>query len=1036
MNKKKSLVQNIIVLTFLSFALLLTTFNSGFAQDQQVIDSLTKVISDVEKQCLVPCPNDTDRINAYLLWGEQIYLHQPDSAVSLWNAAVQIAENLLAINSITEVKHAPVVNYTNKCLAMLLNNIGYIYSTRGEIPRALEYYNKSLTIRKELGDKLGIAESLNNMGVIYDDQGYVIKALEYYNKSVSLYLEIGNKDGLAYSYNNLGATYYIQGDIPKALEYYHKSLNMQEELGNKQGMGLAINNIGIIYKNQGDIPKALEFFDKSLILKEEVGDKIGMAQTINNMAVIYRGQGDNIKALEYYQKSTNICEEIGNKTGMALSINNIGFIYKNQASEAKYKHDYAKSDSLIKIALEFFQKSLNIREGTGDKHGMAESLNAIGFLYKDEDNFYKALEYFQKSLNICEEIGDKKGISYTLFGLGVTSQKQNNIFKLNEYATRCLIISKDLGFQDRIESAVNLMKDLRIKQNNFESADSFAIEMIDINNKAILSNFATLSETGQEKYFKTVAINYMDFNSYALIRKLENPKIVDFVFNNTLKNKGLLLKSSTAMRNAVLNSEDTLLIDNYYKWVHIKKQIAKLCSKGKDTKELDEQANEYEKQLVKGSQLFSDFKKLQNITWQDVQKGLNQDEAAVEFVHFKYKNYESEDFNKFTDTTLYCVLIIKPESQHPEMLVLFNEKELGNILGKFEENNFSYISGIYGKNSEAKKELYNLIWKPMEEYLKDVKTVYLSPTGLLHKISFAALCKKQNVYLCDNIDIKVQSSTGKLASDSYRDLENSAFTNNMTTSLFGGINYNSDSTDTYPDNYRDMGWKYLEGTKTETEKIEKILKKGNIEVTYFANNTATEEEFKLIASNSNLLHIATHGFFYSDPEQISTEGENVIGDEDGEIIFRGENRGFGVQSFVKNNNPLMRSGLVFAGANDVWNREEQSEGEDGVLTAQEVAHIDMRKTNLVVMSACETGLGDIKGSEGVYGLQRAFKMAGVKYIIMSLWQVPDKETVEFMEMFYKKLLKTKDVRMSFNETQKEMRKKYDPYYWGAFVLVE
>ena len=96
----------------------------------------------------------------------------------------------------------------------------------------------------------------------------------------------------------------------------------------------------------------------------------------------------------------------------------------------------------------------------------------------------------------------------------------------------------------------------------------------------------------------------------------------------------------------------------------------------------------------------------------------------------------------------------------------------------------------------------------------------------------------------------------------------------------------------------------------------------------------------------------------------------------------------------------------------------------------------MRHNNLVVLSACETGLGDIRGSEGVYGLQRAFKMAGVKYIIMSLWQVPDKETVEFMEMFYKKLLKSKDVRRSFNETQKEMRKKYEPYYWGAFVLVE
>jgi CHAT domain-containing protein len=128
---------------------------------------------------------------------------------------------------------------------------------------------------------------------------------------------------------------------------------------------------------------------------------------------------------------------------------------------------------------------------------------------------------------------------------------------------------------------------------------------------------------------------------------------------------------------------------------------------------------------------------------------------------------------------------------------------------------------------------------------------------------------------------------------------------------------------------------------------------------------------------------------------------------------------------------------VFAGANDVWSKQAKNDSiDDGVLTAQEVSTIDMRKTDLVVMSACETGLGDIKGSEGVYGLQRAFKMAGVDFMIMSLWQVPDQETEEFMTTFYKKLIKQKDIKQAFAETQKEMRAKYDPYFWAAFVLIE
>jgi CHAT domain-containing protein len=190
-----------------------------------------------------------------------------------------------------------------------------------------------------------------------------------------------------------------------------------------------------------------------------------------------------------------------------------------------------------------------------------------------------------------------------------------------------------------------------------------------------------------------------------------------------------------------------------------------------------------------------------------------------------------------------------------------------------------------------------------------------------------------------------------------------------------------------------------------------------------------------LASNSNILHIATHGFFYPDPKDVVLESDTVEVVED--ITFRGGSRVFGVNSFVENNNPLMRSGLVFAGANDVWSKQNKTDSiDDGVLTAQEVANIDMRKTDLVVMSACETGLGDIKGSEGVYGLQRAFKMAGVDFMIMSLWQVPDKETEEFMTKFYKKLIKQNNIKQAFAETQKEMRKKYDPYFWAAFVLIE
>ena len=528
--------------------------------------------------------------------------------------------------------------------------------------------------------------------------------------------------------------------------------------------------------------------------------------------------------------------------------------------------------------------------------------------------------------------------------------------------------------------------------------------------------------------------NFDNFNSFALKTNKQFNSITTTVFDNTVRNKGILLKSSTAMRTAILSSKDTMLINKYNKWISLKKEIAKIYStpinkRQQDPKQLEGQATVLERDLVKSSEEFSAFSQTFKTNWQDVQKALEPNEVAIEFVHF---NYYDKDW---TDTTYYCALIVTPKSQYPEMIPLFEEKQLEQIIGKFGGNNYSYINSIYGKNTELNQELYNLVWAPIDSYLKSVsvtqsdadtkRTIYLSPSGLLHKISFSAIAKEQNVYLCDAYDIEIKLTTGKITEHSKNAFNN---INKTFATLFGGITYDTDST-------KQKVWSYLEGTKTETEQIHKILKDGKVDVNYFSNTTATEEEFKLMASNSNILHIATHGFFYPDPKEIQEETEKNV--DAGEIVFRGGSRGFGVNSFVENPNPLMRSGLVFAGANDVWSKQTKNDSiDDGVLTAQEVAHIDMRKTELVVMSACETGLGDIKGSEGVYGLQRSFKMAGVGYIIMSLWQVPDKETEEFMTSFYKKLIKQKDIKKAFAETQKEMRIKYDPYFWAAFVLIE
>jgi tetratricopeptide (TPR) repeat protein len=984
-----------------------------------------------------------------------------------------------------------------KKIATILNSIGNVYYRQSNLEKALEYYFKSLHIKEELGNKNGIAASSSNIGNVYYIQSDLKKALEYYLKSLHIEEELENKNGIAASSTNIGNVYSVQSDYVKALEYYTKALYINTKQGNKKGVVSNLTTIGKIYWHQGDNDKSLEFMLKALQLNKELGDKSGIARIHLDIAGVYWIRADYDKALKNMFKALEVNKELGNKGSIGMNLLSIGVFYKEKNDYEKSMEYYMES---LKIAretknnyligmclsnigniyflqnnynksLEYHLKEIEISKGRLDKRATAIDLISIGSDYRKLNNSDLALKYYLESLKISQEIGIKNNIALNYNNIGniyldkgdndialknyiralniykktkyksqLTSSLTNigNVYYIQskndtalEYANKSLNLATEINSINREVSAYDLLSKIYSSQHQTTKAADCYNELININNKNILMNFSFIPEYAKQLYFTAKEPYYWRYNSFVLQNRDRFPTMIETVYNNTLKNKGLLLKSNTAMRNAINTSNDTTLIELYDNWIMLKRQIAKKYSKGEVATKQENKADSLESVLVKKSNEFSDFNKVQNISWKDIKSNLKTNEIAIEFTQFPIFNDNTNVINKIQ----YVALIVTSNSRYPEMIPLFKEDQLEKIIGKFGGNNYSYINDIYGKKSEVNIELYNLIWAPIDNYLYNNDStskqsthklrIFISPSGLLHKISFSAIAKGQDIYLCDAYNLEMKSTTGKITVNNTQ----ATSTNGITTAtLFGGINYDTDST-LY------QGWSYLDGTQSETEKINKILKKGRVKVNYFTNTNATEEEFKLIAYHSEIIHIATHGFFYPDPNDIQQKIDTI--EIVNQIVFRGGSRGFGVNSFVNNNNPLMRSGLVFAGANDVWNKKTKNDTiDDGVLTAQEVANIDMRKTKLVVMSACETGLGDIKGSEGVYGLQRAFKMAGVNYMIMSLWQVPDKETEEFMTTFYKKLIKTKDIKQSFAETQKDMRLKYDPYFWAAFVLIE
>lgn len=815
----------------------------------------------------------------------------------------------------------------------------------------------------------------------------------------------------ATSLNNLARILLTTGEYTKAEPLYIETLEIiKTTLGEEnQFYASALNNLAIIYKNTGNYIKAEPLYIRSIeIYKKGSGESSSeYALSLNNLAVLYHIMGNYEKAEQKYAQALQITKNVVgvNHPDYAKSLNNLAHLYDDIGK-------YSKAEPLFLQSLEILKKTL------GKNHpDYASALNNLANFYANISDYKKAELLYLQGLEITKNTLGLNHPDYanSLNNLAFLYDKMGQYEKAEPLYIQSLEITKNVfgeSHPNYILSLNNLAL-LYFYMGNHTKAEPLYIKSLKATFQNTEQQFSFLSEKEKELYLNTLSSRFAGLIGIGLIIKESNPSITAEVYDNLLKTKGVLLKSSTAMRNAVLSSKDKKLITTYDKWNALKKQIANIYNlpiekRTSDLPAIESEANDLEKELTRSSSVLSDFNASLNVTWKDIQTQLKPNEAAIEFTNFKY--------NK--DSVLYCALIIKKDSQYPQMVQLFEEKQLTSLLVGLKENNEYAIKSVYGSKQFTETKLYDVIWKPLEQYLKGCDVINYSPSGLLHKISFAALSNADDHYLVDDYKLNMLSSTAIVTKPSQ-----STFDKNINVSLFGGIDYSIKDTTYSP-------WNYLEGTLSETDQLNNTFKKQGIKVNYIKEKNATKQEFKTLAATSNIIHIATHGFFFPEPEIIKAEENNANKD----IASRSASRSV-MLNYIRNDNPLMRSGLVFAGVNDYWNGITDDADSNGILTALDVVNIDLRKNKLVVLSACETGLGDIRGGEGVYGLQRAFKMAGTENIIMSLWKVPDVETSEFMQTFYTLLFTEQNINQAFTETQNLMRKKYDPYYWAAFVLV-
>ena len=501
-------------------------------------------------------------------------------------------------------------------------------------------------------------------------------------------------------------------------------------------------------------------------------------------------------------------------------------------------------------------------------------------------------------------------------------------------------------------------------------------------------------------------------------------RLLPLAYNSALLGKNILLNSEMEIADIVAKSGDTSLQYAYKKLLDDKAALSQaIQGKSKNADELGDKVDNEERELIKRSVALDDYTKRLTMDWTAVRDNLKGGEAAVEFMSCKGKD----------NTEAYLALIVTHSCKAPK-IVRLNLQDLLNELSSNE---------LYTTDT-----LYAVLWVPVIDAIGDKKltTIYFSPVSHLHSTAIEYAPMPDGKPINSKYNIFRLSSTREVAL-----MERAKDKKPRSLSvLYGGLDYGASpsaiATENKRQGYREMpgyaftandstlraGVSFLPGAFNEVLQIRGIVEGAQWPDSTYMQTHGTEESFKNLSSrHPSVLHIATHGFYWEEPEDtryrliLPTMMDNMANSD----IVSAEDR------------TLTHSGLLMAGANTALTGKPLPDNmDDGILTAQEISLVDLSGLDLVVLSACQSGMGAVSG-DGVFGLQRGFKKAGANTLVMSLWNVNDKATQILMSEFYRNLVKGESKRLAFVNAQQYLRTiddgAYDrPKFWAAFILLD
>jgi CHAT domain-containing protein/tetratricopeptide (TPR) repeat protein len=890
-----------------------------------------------------------------------------------------------------------------------LNGFASILQREGNFSKADSIY-ASLLARYSSGKVLPDSYyliTLNNFAASKQVQGQLLEALHLLWRMSSATMTMYGRSGVEYAntLNNRAILYLKTGDLNSARFAIDSALQvLEKESGNASVVYAgSLTNLGHYFQLTGDYTKAEPYLKKArdIVLSTRGKESNEYAGTLNELALLYQKLGNYFDAGNLLKESKNIIEKNIGKVSTEYST-----ALQNIATLSQLQGKYADAEPLMKEALE-----IDLRLSGEKSPQYAIALQNLATLYQKLGKQNDAEALLEKVLSLTGQTLGEEHPSYvtTLSNLAALYQDKGNFDKAELIWKKSVELRRKVlgeGHPDYAKSLFGLAGVYHAK-GQLEEAKKYYDPVINHYEKQIKDFFSTLSDKEKSAFYATIKPvfdAYQDFSFEYLIHYSDRqPEVLKQLYNLQLLTKAILLEASSKVRARILSSNDTLLKGQFKRWLTAKQEMVRYYNYTQAEREqlnidlsaIESKANDLEKKLAEQSDAFRTQFDKSNVTWDLVKYGLKENEVAVEILRVKKR------FIK--DSIYYTALLIGKNNESPEFVLWPQGKSLEERWFKYHRNTikFQYLDTIS----------YQKFWLPLEKKIVTGNVIYISCDGVFNKVNFNSLFNPaRRRWVIEDFTLRLLSSTRELIQQPIARQEK------PTASLFGFADFNLGLPNVQTSDTRGTARAFgfegteipmLPATEKELDGIYHVLQSKNWDVQSFEKNEATEENLKKLES-PKLIHIATHGFFLSDIDV--NENEELL------------------------NNPLFRSGVLLAGAGLERNIAQQND--DGVLTAFEAMNLNLDKTELVVLSACETGLGEIRNGEGVYGLQRSFLVAGAQSILMSLWQVDDVATQELMNTFYSFWLDGVERHQAFRVAQLKLKEKYpDPYYWGAFVMV-